>query len=177
MQALSGWCTTNGIKMNTDKTKLMRFGNAKKLKELPNLEISVDGSPIQTVCSYKYLIIGVTLDGQLNYAKHVEKLIAGASMKLRQFRRMRSFLNTKSALLVYKSMLLPLLEYGDIFLRSATVENMKKLQVLQNKGLRCALKKDKDASTDEMHDDVNLLKLRYRREQHMLYFMLDMSQF
>ena len=66
MQALSSWCALNGIKMNTDKTKLMWFGNAKKLKEVPNLEISIEGRPIQTVSSYRYL--GVTLDGQLNFA-------------------------------------------------------------------------------------------------------------
>ena len=121
---LDGWCTANGIKMNTDKTKLMWFGGAKKLKELPDPEIVVDGTPILTVNSYKYL--GVTLDGQLNYSKHIGRLIAGASVKLRQFRRMRSFLNTRAAVLVYKSMLLPLLEYGDIFLGGATVENRKK---------------------------------------------------
>ena len=174
IQALSDWCTTNGIKMNTDKTKLMWFGNPQKLKDLPDLEISVDDSPIQTVNSYKYL--GVTLDGQLNYAKHIGKLVAMASVKLRQFCRVRSFRSTKGALLVYKSMLLPLLEYGDIFLSSATMENRKKLQILQNKGLRCALNKDKDVSTDELHSDVNLLKLRYRREQHLLNFMFDASQ-
>ena len=174
MQALSGWCATNGIKMNTEKTKLMWFGSAKQVKDLPCPEIIVDGSPLQTVCSYKYL--GVTMDGQLNYAKHVGKLIAVASTKLKQFRRMRSFLNTKAAVLVYKSMLLPLLEYGDIFLSSATMENKKKLQTLQNKGLRCALQRDNDASTDDMHAEVNLLRLSYRREQHMLNFMFDMSQ-
>ena len=90
--------------MNTYKTKTMWFGNAKKLRELPNPEITVDGSLIQTVSSYKYL--GVTLDGQLNYAKHVGKLINVASAKLKQFCRMRSFLNTEAAVLVYKSMLL-----------------------------------------------------------------------
>ena len=62
----------------------------------------------QTINSYKYL--GVTLDGQLNYAKHVGKIVTGASLKLKRFRRMRLFLNTKAATLVYKSMLLPLLK-------------------------------------------------------------------
>ena len=46
--------------------------------------------------------------------------------------------------MVYKSMLLPILEYGDVFLSAtigpcATVVNRKRLQLLQNKGLRCAL--------------------------------------
>ena len=70
-----------------------------------------------------------------------------------------------------------MLEYGDIFLSSVTAENRKKLETLQNKGLHCALKRDNDASTNDMRDDVNLLKLKDRSKQHMLNFMFDMSQY
>ena len=110
--APSRWCNSNGIRMNTDKTKLMWIGSAKKLKDLPQVTVNVDGSLLQSATSYKYL--GVTLDAQLNYGKHISKLIAVASAKLTQFPRTRSFLSTKAATLVYKSMLLPLLEYGNI---------------------------------------------------------------
>ena len=99
MQALSNWCGINGIRMNLDKTKIMLFGNSKRLKALPKVNLDVDGVTIQTVTSYKYL--GVTLDSQLNFAKHVNKTLSGASLKLKQFCRMRSFLNTKAATLVY----------------------------------------------------------------------------
>ena len=81
------------------------------------------------MCLYTQLqttnILGVTLDGQL---------ISNVSLKLRQFRRMRTFLNTKAATLVSKNILLPIIEYSDIFLTGASKENRKKLQVLQNKG-------------------------------------------
>ena len=119
LTSLSDWCNRKGIRMNTDKTKLMWFGSARSTKDLPQITMTIDGSPVQSVTSYKYL--GVHLDGQLNYAKHITKLISAASLKLKQFRRMRSFLNTTAATLVYKSMLLPLLEYGDNFLSSATL--------------------------------------------------------
>ena len=105
----------------------MLFGNSERIKESPNVIVNVDNTPLQAVSSYKYL--GVTLDGQLNYAKHVGKMVVGASLKLKQFRRMRSFLNTKAATLVYKNMLLPLIEYGDIYfsavLRWKTGRNYK----------------------------------------------------
>ena len=54
--------------------------------------------------------------------------------------------------------------------------NKKRLQVLQNKGLRCALNKGIETSTDELHKEANLLKLKYRREQHLLNFMYDQAQ-
>ena len=62
------------------------------------------------------------------------KVITKVSLKLKQFRRMHYLLNTKAAVLVYKNMILPMLEYGDIFLVGATAENRKRLQILQNKG-------------------------------------------
>ena len=89
---------------------------------------------------------------------------------------MRSFLREKAALLIYKNMLLPMLEYGDIILWGITATQKKRLQSLQNKGLRCALNRERDGSTALLHEDAKLLKLKFRRQQHLLNIMFDMSQ-
>ena len=172
--ALSDWCNSNGIMANTDKTKTMVFGTSNTLKKVPDFVISFDKVPLQQVSSYKYL--GLTLDNQLNYNAHVSKIIASASSKLKQFQRMRGFLSTKASMLVYKSMLLPILEYGDIFLSAATKCNRKKLQTLQNKGLRCALNKGLETSSVALHKEAGVLKLQFRREQHLMNFMFDWSR-
>ena len=62
--------------------------------------------------------------------------------------------------MVYTSMLLPILESGDVFLYATSVANRKTMQTLQNKGLRCALNKGIDAaSSDELHVEASLLKV------------------
>ena len=53
------------------------------------------------------------------------------------------------------------------------MENRRKLQVLQNRGLRCALNKGPYESSDELHAEARLYKLKFRREQHLLNFMYD----
>ena len=174
MDALTGWCRDNGIQMNIDKTSLMLFGSVKRIQELPPFEVTVNNVPLSVMSSYRYL--GVTVDSQLNYNKQVQKIISKVSLKLKQFRQMRYLLNTKAAVLVYKNMILPMLEYGDIFLVGATAENRKKLQILQNKGLRCALSKDRYASVTDLHEEARLLRSKSRREQHLLSYMYDMSQ-
>ena len=78
--------------------------------------------------------------------------------------------------MVYKGMILPILEYGDIFLASASVENRKRFQILQNKGLRCALNKGLETSSEELHLEANLLKLKYRQELHMLNYIYGYAQ-
>ena len=174
MNSLASWCESNGLTVNTEKTKLMLFGSKHLLNKLPLFEIKFNDTVLQTVGSYKYL--GMTLDSQLNYNLHVNKLIGTATAKLKQFQRMRNFLDVKAALLVYKSMLLPILEYGDILLTATLNVNKKRLQILQNKGLRCALNKGIETSTDELHEKAKLLRLKYRREQHLMSFLYDQSK-
>ena len=48
--------------------------------------------------------------------------------------------------------------------------------MLQNKGLRCALNKDEELSTVEIHKETKMLKLKYRRDQHYLSHMFDRAQ-
>ena len=174
LDLLSDWCDVNGIRANTDKTKIMVFGTQNMQKKLPPFSFKFGNSPLHSVQSYKYL--GVTLDSQLNYNLHVSRVIGSVTSRLRQFQRMRSFLNTKAALMVYKNMLLPVLEYGDIFTIAASAENRRRLQTLQNKGLRCALNKGLESSSEAIHAEAKLLKLKYRREQHLLNFMFDKAQ-
>ena len=76
---------------------------------------------------YEYL--GVMLDGQLNYNMHVQKVISNVTAKLKQFRRMRIFLSTQAANLVYTNRILPILEYGGIFMVGTNVTNRKRLQI------------------------------------------------
>ena len=159
---------------NTDKTKVMVFGTKQSLEKVPPFEIKLDGASLQTASSYKYL--GVTMDSQLSYNLHVNKIVATISGKLKTFQRMRNFLSVRAALLVYKSMMLPILEYGDILLSATSVKNRKRLQVLQNKGLRCALNKGIEANTCELHSEAKLLKLKHRRDQHVLNFMYGKSR-
>ena len=65
-------------------------------------------------------------------------------------------------------MLLPILEYGDIFMMSTTMETRKKLKTLQIRALKCALGKDKRYSTIAIDSEAKLDKLKLRRKQHLL---------
>ena len=67
-------------------------------------------------------------------------------------------------------------KYGDVFLSATSAENRKRLQILQNKGLRCALNKNIETSNADLHAEANLLQLIYRREQHELNLMYDFAQ-
>ena len=123
INSLALWCTTNDIKANTDKTKVMVFGSKCTLAKVQPFEIKFVDALLQSVTTYKYL--GVTLDDQLNYNLHVTRIIDSVTNKLKQFQRMRSFLSSKAAIMVNKGMILPILEYGNIFFYPTSTVNRK----------------------------------------------------
>ena len=171
---LSEWCLRNDIAINIEKTKVMYFGSKVKINstELPTFHIN--GVEIERAKTYTYL--GIKLDEQLSLDTHANCLIKRVATKVYQLKRIRSFVTKKAALLIYKNMILPVLEYGDIFLHSASQKVRKKLQVLQNRALKCALSKDKLCNTEEIHIEAKLLKLKDRRHVHVLLHMFQLAQ-
>ena len=106
---------------------------------------------------------------------HANLIIKKVTNKIYQLTKMRCFLTKKAALLTYKNMILPILEFGDIFLHSAPHKVRKKLQTLQNKALKCALEKDKLYGTNELHSQAKILKLKERRHVHVLLHMFQLA--
>ena len=62
--------------------------------------------------SYKYL--GVTLDRNLNFQQYVREVFNLVSHKIYMLSRIRQFINKDVSLLIYKTKILPYLDYGDI---------------------------------------------------------------
>ena len=85
----------------------------------------------------KYL--GVTLDEQLNFNKHIEIVHGKAVNKLGMLRRFRDFLDRKSSLTLYKSLVLPQISYCDIVYCTTNQSSKDKLQKVQISALRCIL--------------------------------------
>ena len=169
MDTLGQWCMTNGLTINADKTKVMVFGNKKRRENLGDQNIAFEGKDIKTVTAYKYL--GVKLDQSLKYDLHANAIIQRVSDKVNYLRRIRKFVNRQAALSIYKNMILPILEYGNVLMFSVKSDYRKKMQVLQNKGLKCALGLDPLTSTKEVHKEAKLDPLHIRRKQHILQTM------
>ena len=174
LNRMGEWCRDNGIHINTHKTKLMFFGSVQKLAKVTTPQVEIDGTVVERVCSYTYL--GIKLDEQLTFNLHAQATIKRVSHKLYQMRRLRPLLNVKAATLLYKNLILPIMEYGDIFLTATTKVNRKKLQTLQNKALKCALNLDCLTPSTEIHESANLNKLAIRRKRHILLHMYQKTK-
>lgn len=136
----------------------------KKLK-LGNVELDY-------VDDYKYL--GLTIDTGLTFKTHINNLINTISFKVSQLRRIRKSLTNKIALQLYKSMILPVMDYGDLFYQNKNRKLLNKLNVLQNRSVRIISKLPKLTNTDSELKKLDLIPLSNRRALHTLQFAFDL---
>ena len=130
LKSLENWCTRNKLTINSKKTKYCIYGmrsNVKKSKTI-NTVPSLNNNILDRVCSYKYL--GFILDDHLTFNKHIAKLCKIVSHKLYLLAKVRKFLTTEACIMVFKTMVLSLFEYGDVVFAGTFQENIKKIDLL-----------------------------------------------
>ena len=97
--------------------------------------------------------------------------IKTVSYKLSLLQKLRKFTTYKAALQIYRSMVLPYFDYGDILYNCSSIRHLNKLHNLQNKGLKICFGHGTHLTVEEMHIEANLRMLQNRRIQHVLTFM------
>ena len=63
-------------------------------------------------------------------------IVRKVNHRLFNFGKVRKFINRRAAITIYKSTILPILEYADYLVESSRASFGLKLQRLQNRGLR-----------------------------------------
>ena len=99
-----------------------------------------------------------------------EYLFKLVNHKLFLLRTIRPCLTIKAAVDIARSMILSLIDYGNVFLTCCTQANRQELQTLQNKILRCCLNIEDplDMNIIEMHNMLNLDFVDKRRNIQLL---------
>ena len=134
-----------------------------------NHHLYIRGEEIAQVDHCEYL--GIAVDDRLSFKKQISKCSIRVNNRLFQLRKIRGCITTNCALSIYKTMILPLLEYGGVFLSSCTDAEQTKLQRLQNAALRTVYRQDNYARVYDLHIRANLLPLKLRREITLIKIM------
>ena len=109
--------------------------------------ISLNKNVLDRVCSYKYL--GFILDDRLNFNKHINELCKLLSHKLFLLAKIRKYLTKDASLKVFKSMIVSLIEYGDIIYEGTSCKNLELISPLFYRGLRIYIPNNGEFSKDE----------------------------
>ena len=80
------------------------------------------------------------LDPLLNFEKHVDYIKNKTIGKVKFLSKLNEFLSAETMLMLYKTLILPIIDYGDILYDCITQKNAMILQRIQNMALKSVLK-------------------------------------
>ena len=169
LSLLNAWFRKNKLTLNTKKTNYIIFGMRSRLKEIPNHRLLLAGTPIERCLSVKYL--GIVLDQVLNFNMQAEVAFKKLVYKSYLTARLRDILDNVTMINIFKTMVLPHADYGDILYDVANKNTLDKLQIIQNKSLRKCLGLDHLYPTIATHQEARISKLQPRRQMHLCNFM------
>lgn len=165
LSCIDKWLCHNKLSLNIAKTYSLVCRSVHYMNKEININLQIRGESITQVDSCKYL--GMKIDKCLNFNDHVSYVCKKAGHKLGLLYRTRPYVNQYRSLMLYKSLILPILDYGDCLLTALSQQNAFKLQKIQNKALRIILRSDVYRSVIYLHQELNLLTLYERRNYHL----------
>ena len=149
LNSFKNWCDMNKLTLNIKKTKYVTFGLKSQTRKIVNHSVNIGNIRIDKIHSYKYL--GITLDMNFTHKKHLENCIRSTSYKTLLLSKVRKYITTDAAIRIYKTMILPLVDYGDILYDGTNSALLTKLQTLQNRCLRLCMYKNCYMSVNDLH--------------------------
>ena len=164
MHSAANWLDDNKLSLNVGKTKCMYIGTSAKLSKAIFAEIECKGETIGKVDSFKYL--GVILDNLLMFDKHTSYIKRKVFLKMKMLGRVRSYISESLALQLYKSLIIPHIDYGDVVYDAASKRDCQTLQVIQNGCLRICCKADPRTPIVDLHRRAKIPFLADRRVAH-----------
>ena len=171
------WCEENLLTVNCKKSQWMKTSIVHK--HTPDNLFRLGQNILDQVNEYRYL--GLTLDTDLNFKSLRENLYKRVNLKISFFKKIRRYIDIKMAATIYKSMILPIIEYADFVYDHSIKYVDKKLQTLQNQGLSVVYNQHilpfaQQDSIEILHCNAKLYRLYYRRKLHLLSFAYKLSQ-
>ena len=135
LDVLHQWCLENKMKVNTSKTKIMKFRKAGRLGRCDRFKYA--DKDIEIVSFYDYL--GVTLTPSLCFTKHIQRRKIKAMTAIGSLSEL-SLTSVDTALKIFDLKIKPILIYGiDSISSCLTLQQMKSLDSVKSIFLKKAL--------------------------------------
>ena len=160
----SNCAVTCGVPQGSILGQVTVFGTKHQQDRISNINVHFEGTDMEQVQSFKYL--GIILEPALTFDDHIHYLKGKLYAKIKLLGQVRGLLDRSTALMVYKTLILPVMDYCDFIYLGTIAQNRETLQKLQNCAFRSILGVDNLARTKDMHASLNMDMLDSRREKH-----------
>ena len=171
LKSLNTWLEVNKLSLNIAKTEFMVIGSRQRLATHGNLDLVVfiDNKRIKRVSSSESL--GLTIDENLNWSKHIDNISKKVSSGIGALKRMRSFIDKETAIKAYQGLIEPYLTYCASVWDGMGSELCEKLQKLQNRAARAITCSSYDIGTTSLLEELKWNKLVINRKKQKAILM------
>ena len=164
LEEVARWMNTNRLTLNVKKTNIMTFGTTHTLNKLGELNVTNSGETVSVVEQTKYL--GVILDRKLNFSDHVQYIKKKCIGRIKMLTKLRPIVGEQISLDLYKSLMIPLLDYADVVYDTLSAKDNAILQRMQNCALKVVLQTEWRTPTKEIHKRLKMNLVADRRHIH-----------
>ena len=164
LKKLEIWASQTGFKFAQGKTEIL-ICNRKIPASIQKIDLTLDGHKVKCVGEKKFL--GLWFDHRMLWTTHIEHLKNECSRSLKLLKTValsKTKTDTKILLRIYKTLILPKLDYGSVAYGTASQQTLKKLDPIQNQALRLCLGAFHTTPIISLEIESNLHSLSYRRK-------------
>ena len=160
LDSIRQWMKHNRLKMNDTKTEVIYFGNQVQLDKCNLSSLKVGTSEVDASQTIKYL--GVTLDTNMTFTKHIKAKCKIASYNLYRIRKIRKYLTEDSCRVLIQALVISHLDYSNGVFINLSKKAVEPMQKIQNMAAKIVLKKLKYDSSKESLKELHWLPIEFR---------------
>ena len=152
------WFRNNDMIVNPDKFQAIIINRNPRDENTYTLRF--DGKEVHT--SPEVVLLGIEIDNNLNFNKHIQQLIKKAAEQLNFLSRKNKLLNQNAKKVVIESFVLANFNYCPLVWHFCSSESMKRQERIQERAFRLLLN-DYESDYDQLLSAVNKPSLEIRR--------------
>jgi exonuclease III len=157
------WCVT----FNPSKTVYMHLTRKNEILPLPPLYF--ENNVLKRVSNHKHL--GIIINEKLNWDSHISYVIEKISLRLNSMRRAQILLPRHCLETVYKCMILPIIDYGDVLYPELSKSQLCRLVNIQRQAALICTKAYQRTPNTLLLNELGWEDLSIRRRYHSLTIM------
>jgi len=146
------------------KTNYMIVSN--KLSDVQYPDLLFNDTVLNRIDTHKHL--GLTINKNFNWNDHIQCAIVKAKKRIHCLKNIKLLLPRRSLCSLYKTMVLPIIEYCDIIYDNCTLRNALDLENVQRKAALVCTGGYRHTSNDALLAELGWQPLRIRRQFHKL---------
>ncbi len=137
-------------------------------------DLYLNGVKLTKVMSHKHL--GVTLTHNMKWGLHIDNAISKANKRLNGIRGIRFLITREARIILYKSLVLPVLEYGNLLYDNCSLYLKQRLESIQRQAAEICTCGFKNTSYNRLLVELGWSSLEERRKYFRMCNMFKMTK-